>query len=141
MLVFAISAFSYVAGDLVIVLRLQRRYIQYAIAGLVVNVTLNVVLIPTHGFIAAAWVGLFTEALVIGLALRAALTTIDQRLRLERIGRIVGVSGAGAAAALIARDAGLPLVPIGAAWMVATACGWLVLRPWSITELRSLLGR
>lgn len=139
MIVFAISAFSYVAGDLVIVLRLQRRYIQYAVAGLVVNVALNLVLIPAYGFIAAAWVCLLTEALVIGLALRAALTTIDQRLRLERIGRIVGVSGAGAAAALLAREAGLPLVPIGAAWMVATACAWLVLHPWSISEMRTVL--
>lgn len=139
MIVFAISAFSYIAGDLVIVLRLQRRYIIYATAGLVVNVALNLVLIPAHGFIAAAWVCLFTELLVIGLALRAAFTAIDQRLRLGRIRRIVGVSGAGAAAALIAREAGLPLVPIGAAWLLATGCAWLVLRPWPVTELRSLM--
>jgi O-antigen/teichoic acid export membrane protein len=139
MLVFAISAFSYIAGDLVIVLRLQRRYIVYATAGLIVNVALNVLLIPVYGFIAAAWVCLFTELLVIGLALRAALTTIDQRLRLGRIVRIVGVSGAGALAALLAREAGLPLVPIGGAWLVATACAWLVLHPWSITEVRTLL--
>jgi polysaccharide transporter, PST family len=141
MLVFAISAFSYIAGDLVIVLRLQRRYIIYATAGLLVNVALNVVLIPAYGFVAAAWVCLFTEGLVIGLALRAALTTIDQRLRLGRISRIVGVSGAGALAALLARKAGLPLVPIGVAWALATACAWLVLHPWSIAELRSLVTR
>ena len=139
MIVFAISAFSYVAGDLVIVLRLQRRYIIYATAGLAFNVALNVVLVPAYGFIAAAWVCLATEALVIGLALRAALRTIDQRLRLGRIIRIVGVSAAGAAAALAAREAGLPLVPIGAAWMLATACGWLMLRPWSLTELGTLV--
>lgn len=141
MLVFAISAFSYVAGDLVIVLRLQRRYIIYATAGLVVNVALNVLLIPVYGFIAAAWVCLFTEGLVILLALHAALTTIDQHLRLGRISRILGVSGAGAVAALVAREAGLPLVPIGAAWMLATGCAWLVLHPWSVTELRSLVTR
>jgi O-antigen/teichoic acid export membrane protein len=138
MVVFAISAFSYVAGDLVIVLRLQRRYVTYAAAGLIVNVVLNVLLIPAYGFIAAAWVCLFTEGLVIGLALHAAFRTIDQRLRLGRISRIVGVSGAGAVAALAAREAGLPLVPIGAAWMLATGCAWLVLHPWPVTELRSL---
>ena len=79
MLVFAVSAFSYVAGDLVIVLRLQRRYIIYALVGLILNVGLNLVLIPVYGFIAAAWVCLFTETIVIGLALRAAFTAIDQR--------------------------------------------------------------
>jgi O-antigen/teichoic acid export membrane protein len=139
MITFAISAFSYVAGDLVIVLRLQRRYIVYAVAGLIFNVVLNVVLIPAYGFIAAAWVCLFTEVLVIGLALHAVFTTIDQRLRLGRVGRIVGVSAAGGAAALVARGAGLPLVPIGAAWLTATAGAWLVLRPWPVAELRSLV--
>jgi O-antigen/teichoic acid export membrane protein len=141
MLVFAISAFSYVAGDLVIVLRLQRRYIVYATVGLIVNVGLNLLLIPAHGFIAAAWVCLFTEALVIGLALRAAFRTIDQRLRFGRITRIVGVSGAGALAALAAREAGLPLVPIGAAWLVGTGCAWVALHPWRVGELRALIAR
>ncbi|HET6870947.1 MAG TPA: flippase [Solirubrobacteraceae bacterium] len=139
MITFAISAFSYVAGDLVIVLRLQRRYIVYAAVGLIVNVGLNVLLIPRYGFMAAAWVCLFTELLVIVLALRAVFTTIDQRLRFGRVSRILGVSVAGAAAALIAREAGLPLVPIGAAWLVATAGAWLVLAPWPVAELRSLL--
>jgi O-antigen/teichoic acid export membrane protein len=139
MIVFAISAFSYVAGDLVIVLRLQRRYIVYATLGLIVNVGANLVLIPAYGFIAAAWVTLFTEAIVIGLALRTAFRAIDQRLQLERISRIVGVSAAGAAAAFAVREAGLPLVPIGVAWLLATGCAWLVLHPWSLSELRALL--
>jgi O-antigen/teichoic acid export membrane protein len=141
MLVFAISAFSYIAGDLVIVLRLQRRYIAYAMFGLIVNVGLNLLLIPTYGFMAAAWVCLFTEVVVIGLALRAVLTTIDQRLRLGRITRIVGVSATGGVAALAAREAGLPLVTIGVAWLLATGCAWLALRPWPIAELRALVGR
>jgi O-antigen/teichoic acid export membrane protein len=141
MAVFAISAFSYVAGDLVVVLGLQRRYIVYAAVGLAVNVALNVLLVPAYGFIAAAWVCLASEAIVIGLALRAALRTIDQRLRLARIVRIVAVASAGAVAALAAREAGWPLVPVGAAWMLATGCAWLVLRPWSPTELRALVTR
>ena len=94
---------------------------------------------PAYGFIAAAWVCLFTEAIVIGLALRAAFTAIDQRLRLGRISRVLAVSATGATAALAARVAGLPLVPIGAAWLLATVCAWLVLRPWPLTELRALM--
>lgn len=139
MFVFAISAFSYVAGDLVIVLRLQRRYIIYAAAGLLVNVALNVILIPAYGFIAAAWVCLVTEGLVIGLALRSAFTTIEQRLRLARITRIIGVSALGALAALAARAAGWPLIPIGAVWLAALGLAWLILHPWRVDELRTLV--
>jgi O-antigen/teichoic acid export membrane protein len=138
MFVFGISAFSYVAGDLVIVLRLQRRYIVYAMVGLVVNVGLNLLLIPAYGFVAAAWVCLLTEALVIGLALHAVFTTIDQQLRFGRIIRIVAVAAVGGLAALGTREAGLPLIAIGAAWLLATGCGWLALRPWSVAELRAL---
>jgi O-antigen/teichoic acid export membrane protein len=141
MAVYAISAFSYVAGDLVIVLRLQRRYIVYAAIGLAVNVALNLLLIPAYGFVAAAWVCLITEAVVIGLVLRTALRTIDQRLEPARLVRIVAVAGAGALAALAGRVAGLPLVPIGVAWLLATGCAWLVLRPWPPSELRALVSR
>jgi O-antigen/teichoic acid export membrane protein len=141
MAVYAISAFSYVAGDLVIVLRLQRRYIVYAAIGLAVNVALNLLLIPAYGFVAAAWVCLITEAVVIGLVLRTALRTIEQRLEPARLVRIVAVAGAGALAALAGRVAGLPLVPIGVAWLLATGCAWLVLRPWPPSELRALVSR
>jgi O-antigen/teichoic acid export membrane protein len=138
MIVFAITGFSFVAGDLVVVLGLQRRYIIYAAAGLIVNVVLNLLLIPPYGFVAAAWVSLVTEAVVIGLALRRCLSTIDMRLRFGRITRIGVMSAAGGLAALAAREAGLPLLAIGGVWLVATAVGWLIVRPWSVAELRNL---
>ncbi len=141
MVQFAITSFSFVAGDLVMVLRLQRRYVIYATAGLIFNVALNVLLIPRYGFLAAAWVSVATEALVIGLALRATLTTIEQRLRLGRMLRIAITSAAGAGAALLAREAGLPLLVIGAAWLLATLVGWVVVRPWSLAELQLLWRR
>jgi O-antigen/teichoic acid export membrane protein len=141
MMVFAISAFSYVAGDLVIVLKLQRRYIIFALSGLVVNVALNLVLIPAYGFIAAAWVCLGTEGLVIGLALHAAFRRIDQQLRLGRLVRITLLSAAGGLAALGAREAGLPLVPIGVVWVLAVGIAWALLRPWSVAEMRTLISR
>ena len=139
MIVFAISAFSYVAGDLVIVLRLQRRYILFAAAGLVVNVALNILLIPTYGFMAAAWICLITEGLVVGLALHAAFKMTGQRLRFARIARIGLVSAAGGVAALGARSAGLPLVPIGVGWLFATIGAWVLFHPWSFSELRALV--
>ncbi len=141
MIVYAISAFSYMAGDLVIVLRMQRRYIAYAVAGLIANVGLNVLLIPRYGFIAAAWVNVVSEALVISLALHSALKLIGQRLRVGRMLRITLVSAAGGGAALAARTAGLPLIPIGVVWLAATAAAWLLIRPWTVGELRTLLQR
>lgn len=139
MVVFAASGFSFIAGDLVIVLGIQRRYILYAAAGLVVNVVLNVILIPPYGFMAAAWVSLVTEVVVIGLALRRCLTLIELRLRFHRIIRILATSAAGGVAALVAREVGLPLIPVGIAWLAGTALGWLILRPWTRDELRAVV--
>lgn len=141
MIVYAISAFSYMAGDLVIVLRMQRRYIAYATAGLVANVGLNALLIPRYGFIAAAWVNVISEALVVSLAFRTALRLIDYRLRYPRMVRITLVSAVGGGAALAAKIAGVPLVPIGFVWLAATAGAWLLIRPWTVSELRGVLQR
>ncbi len=141
MMVFAITGFSFVAGDLVILLGLQRRYIIYAGAGLVANVALNVLLIPPYGFLAAAWVSLATEVLVVGLALTTCLRHIPMRLRLERIVRIGLTSAAGGAAAWGAREAGLALVPIGVAWLLGTIAAWSIIRPWSLAEIRSVARR
>jgi len=139
MIQFAITAFSFVAGDLVMVLRLQRRYVAYAAAGLILNVVLNIVLIPRYGFLAAAWVSVATEALVIGLALHATLGAISQRLRLGRMLRIAALSAAGGAAALLAREAGVPLAGIVGSWLGASLVAWVAVRPWSVPELRTVV--
>jgi O-antigen/teichoic acid export membrane protein len=139
MVVFAASGFSFIAGDLVIVLGLQRRYIFYALAGLVVNVVLNVLLIPPYGYLAAAWVSLVTEVVVIALALRRCLTMIELRLRFGRIIRILATSGIGGLAALGARELGWALVPVGVTWLIGTIVGWVVMRPWTREELRAVV--
>ena len=139
MIVFAASGFSFIAGDLVIVLGIQRRYIFYAAAGLVVNVVLNVILIPPYGFLAAAWVSLVTEVVVIGLALHRCLSLIDLRLRFGRIIRILVTSGIGGLAALGAKELGWALVPIGIAWFLATLAAAVIVRPWTRAELRAVM--
>ena len=140
MIVFAASGFSFIAGDLVIVLGLQRRYIFYAAAGLVVNVVLNVILIPPYGFMAAAWVSLVTEVVVIGLALHRCLTLIDLRLRFGRIIRILVTSGIGGLAALGAKEARLGARPDRrrvVRWPPLVAA--VVVRPWTRAELRAVM--
>ena len=44
-----------------VVLKQQRRFMFNAMAGLVINLGLNLILLPRYGFIAAAWVTLVTE--------------------------------------------------------------------------------
>ncbi len=72
---------------MVVVLGLQRRYLLYALFGLFFNVALNLVLLPPYGFIAAAWITLATELLVVGLGWRAVLGELHFRPQTGRIWR------------------------------------------------------
>jgi O-antigen/teichoic acid export membrane protein len=76
---------GYVAGNMIIATDQQRRYIWYAAAGLVLNLSANAILIPSYGMHAAAWVTLATEILVVGLSLRAVLRRIEMSLDAMKI--------------------------------------------------------
>jgi O-antigen/teichoic acid export membrane protein len=82
---FIVICFGYLAGNLVVVLELQRLFLRNALLALVFNVVLNLILIPPYGFVAAAWVTLATEVLVTALTLHAALRRLELSLRLRRI--------------------------------------------------------
>ncbi len=75
-----------VAGNMVIAMDMQRRYIWFALFGLLLNVPLNWVLIPEYGIEAAAWVTLLTEIVVVSLSLILVLRKLELRLSLLRIG-------------------------------------------------------
>jgi O-antigen/teichoic acid export membrane protein len=60
-------SFGYLLGMLVILTGSQSRFVIVASLGLLLNVTLNLVLLPSYGFIAAAWATLATEVLVAGM--------------------------------------------------------------------------
>jgi O-antigen/teichoic acid export membrane protein len=87
MAAFVLISFGYLVGSMVLILRLQRQFIRYAVAALVFNVALNLALVPPFGFLAAAWVTLATEVLVFGLTLRVVLRALEFRPSLERIAR------------------------------------------------------
>jgi O-antigen/teichoic acid export membrane protein len=74
-----------VAGNMVVAMDLQRRYLWLAALGLVLNLALNVVLIPEYGIEAAAWVTLATEVVVVALATAMVLRRIEMRLSLRRL--------------------------------------------------------
>ncbi len=89
---FVISCWGAVSASMVIILGLQARFVRYVALGLGVNVALNLALVPTYGYQAAAWITVFTETIVIGLSLRAVLSDIHMRIRLARLIRVAGVS-------------------------------------------------
>jgi O-antigen/teichoic acid export membrane protein len=103
---------GYVAGNMVIVLGLQRRFIRYALLGLVFNVALNLALVPQSGYLAAAWVTLATEVLVIGLTLRAVLEAIELRPAIGRLACTVAAAAFLAGTLLGLRSAGAGLAPL-----------------------------
>jgi O-antigen/teichoic acid export membrane protein len=63
---FVVICLGYLAGNLVLVYDLQKRFLRVAVVALVVNVAANLVLIPKYGFMAAAWVTLLTEIVAVG---------------------------------------------------------------------------
>lgn len=75
-----------VAGNMVVAMDLQRTYIWFAVAGLALNVPLNLLLIPELGIEAAAWITLLTELVVVSLSLAMVLRRIEMRLSLRHIG-------------------------------------------------------
>jgi O-antigen/teichoic acid export membrane protein len=89
---FIVSCWGYVSSNMVIVLGLQRRFVVYIAAGLGLNIALNLLLVPTYGYRAAAWVTVITETVVIGLSMRAVLGDMEMRIRLGRLVRIAGVA-------------------------------------------------
>jgi O-antigen/teichoic acid export membrane protein len=106
---FVSISFGYLAGNMVVILGLQRRFLAYAAVALLLNVGLNVVLIPPYGFQAAAWTTLATEVLVMSLTMRSVLKRLEMKpswIRLGRVGLAASGMGLGVGAA---RHFGLPL--------------------------------
>jgi O-antigen/teichoic acid export membrane protein len=109
MAAFVSISFGYLLGHMVVILRLQKLFVIYAAAALAVNVCLNVLLIPSYGFQAAAWVTLVTELLVMTLTARSVLRRLHMTPDLTRLARIFGAAAPMGAVVFAARAAGLPL--------------------------------
>jgi O-antigen/teichoic acid export membrane protein len=138
---FVALAMWHLALNMVIVLGRQRRLIVYTTAGLVLNVALNLILIPPYGFMAAAWITLATETLVMALTLGYVLRETGVRLRLGRMvstALSAAVMG-GAVALLVAED--VNVVGAAAAGLVVYAAALVLLRAVDTGEVRLLLRR
>lgn len=70
---FVVMCLGYLSGNLVLLFGLQRQFVVLASLGLVFNVGMGLIFIPRHGHIAAAWITLATEAVVVLPALTLGL--------------------------------------------------------------------
>lgn len=138
---FVLISFGYLAGNLVVVLELQRRFLAYAAAALVFNVTLNAILIPSHGFLAAAWVTLATEVLVTGLTLRSVLRALAMRPALWRLARIAVAAALMGGLVALTRHAGVPLGGLVALAAVAYPVALVALRALTRADVRLITER
>jgi O-antigen/teichoic acid export membrane protein len=138
---FVLTSIGYLCGYVIIVLSLQRRFVRYAFAGLVVNVTLNVALIPPFGYPAAAWAFLATQVLVIGLSLRAIVQGLGFGVVTGRLARIALASAGMAAVVAGLRAAGAPLEVLAAVAAVVYLLLLIALRAVSRDELALVLRR
>lgn len=139
---FVLIALGYLGGNLVIVLDRQKTFVRYALLALVVNVVGNVVLIPPYGFVAAAWMTLATEAVVLALTARLVFREAGFRPGFGRTARASAASIAMACGVWLLRSqAHAGLGPLVAAAVVLYPGLLFALRAVSTTELRQLARR
>jgi O-antigen/teichoic acid export membrane protein len=138
---FVVVSLGFLGGYLVIALELQKAFVWLALAALVFNVALNLVLVPVWGFIAAAAITLATEVLVTAVT----LIVVCRRIGTPPAGaRLVGIVLAAAIAGVLGwglRIAGVPVL----AWTAAAAAVYpLLLLAFGVVhprEIRALLVR
>jgi O-antigen/teichoic acid export membrane protein len=139
MATFVVVSLGYLTGYLIVAYDLQRRFVLIAIGALVFNVATNLALVPSYGFMAAAWLTLATEVLVMSLSMWIVCSRMGIAPAGAGLGRIGAAATATGLAAWGLREAGLPTV----AWVAAAAAfyGALVIAVGSvrIEELRALV--
>lgn len=128
-----------VAGNMVVAMDLQRRYIWLAVLGLVLNVGLNVALIPSYGIEAAAWVTLGTEIVVVALSTAMVLRRIEMRLSLRRLTLALVAAIVAGLAVYGLRQAGVGAILLILAMAVLYPLLLIALRALDIGQLKRLV--
>jgi O-antigen/teichoic acid export membrane protein len=141
MATFVVVSLGYLTGYLIVAYNLQRRFVLIGIGALVFNVGANLALVPSYGFMAAAWLTLATEVLVMSLSMWIVCSRMGVAPTGLSLGRIVVAATATGLAAWGLREAGLPT----AAWVAAAGALYaaLVIAFGSVRleELRALVRR
>lgn len=107
---FVSISFGYLAGNMVVILELQRKFFRYAAVGLAVNASLNIALIPRYGFLAAAWITLLTEVVVMSLTMRSVLRELAMSPRPGRLARTLAAAVGMGVLCWLAKSFGAPLL-------------------------------
>lgn len=115
MATFVVVSLGYLTGYLIVAYNLQRRFLLIAIGALVFNVATNLALVPSYGFMAAAWLTLATELLVMSLSMWIVCSRMGIAPVGDGLGRIVASAIVTGLAAWGFKEAGLPTV----AWVAA----------------------
>lgn len=105
MAVFGVICLSYLNGSLILIFELGPRMLAISAVGLAVNIGLNLVLIPSHGYVAAAWVTLVTEIVVLGLTTHTTLSRLGWTPDLGRVMRVVLAAAITGGALALLREA------------------------------------
>jgi O-antigen/teichoic acid export membrane protein len=141
MATFVVVSLGYLTGYLIVAYDLQRRFLAIAIGALVFNVAANLALVPSYGFMAAAWLTLATEVLVMSLSMWMVCARMGVAPTGEHLGRIVAAAAATGLAGWGLKEAGVPT----AAWVAAAALLYaalvVALGAVRLGELRALLRR
>jgi O-antigen/teichoic acid export membrane protein len=141
MATFVVVSLGYLTGYLIVAYNLQRRFVLIAIGALVFNVGTNLALVPSYGFMAAAWLTLATEVLVMSLSMWIVCSRMGIVPAGEGLGRIVAAATVTGLAAWGLREAGLPTL----VWVAAAAALYAVLvialGSVRLEELRALVRR
>jgi O-antigen/teichoic acid export membrane protein len=141
MATFVVVSLGYLTGYLIVAYDLQHRFLAIAIGALVLNVAANLALVPTYGFMAAAWLTLATEVLVMSLSMWMVCARMGVAPTGEHLGRIAAAATAAGLAAWGMKEAGAPTP----AWVAAAALLYaalvVALGAVRLGELRALLRR
>ena len=138
---FVAISFWHLAMNMMIVLGRQARLVVYTGAGLIVNVALNLALIPSYGFLAAAWITLATETLVMGLTTATVMRETGTRLAIGRMARAaLAAAVMGGVVALLA-EAGAGIVALAVAAGALYTSAVVIVRAFDVSDVRLLLNR
>lgn len=107
MLAFVFISLGYLAGYLVPIVGLQWRLVTFAAVGAVVNIGLNLVLIPPFGALGAAWATVVCELVVNAMALYAVLRALEFTPSFGRLLRAVIAAALTAGITILAIPLGL----------------------------------
>jgi O-antigen/teichoic acid export membrane protein len=132
---------GHLTGYLIVAYRLQKEFVVLGVAALVLNVGANLALVPAYGFIAAAWVTLGTEIIVMSVSMWLVCRRAETVPWGPHLGRIVLASVITGLIAWGLRVAGVPTL----VWLAVAglAYGGLLLALGAVRggELRALLRR